>query len=191
MSAAEFNPSKLRILRSAVELFHKKGVQATSVDDVLKHSEAGKGQFYYYFKSKDSLIREVLKFYGVYICERLPDRFQSLDEFGEWLRDFVRQQAEFECQRACPIGSIGVEMSNNDLIRQDVQMLFLRIRNALVVFFSRLKDRNEIAGEPAILANLVLSVLQGGLLLGKIDRETRPLEDSINSTLDYLRSLRP
>ncbi|MCA9399346.1 MAG: TetR/AcrR family transcriptional regulator [Candidatus Omnitrophica bacterium] len=45
-----------RMLRTAFDLFHQKGVNATSVDEVLEKSGTGKSQFYYYFKSKEGLV---------------------------------------------------------------------------------------------------------------------------------------
>src|SRR5262245_35555987 len=44
--------TRLRILRAAADLFHKQGVASTSPEDVMQASETGKGQFYYYFESK-------------------------------------------------------------------------------------------------------------------------------------------
>ncbi len=55
--------TKLRIIRAAADLFHKQGLHATSPDEVIEASETGKGQFYYYFKSKEGLIHEVLRWH--------------------------------------------------------------------------------------------------------------------------------
>src|SRR5688572_15957021 len=43
------------ILEAAAGLMHLKGYQATSLDDVLRESGVGKGNFYYHFKSKEDL----------------------------------------------------------------------------------------------------------------------------------------
>src|ERR1043165_1579485 len=43
------------ILEAATGLMHLKGYQATTLDDVLRESGVGKGNFYYYFKSKEDL----------------------------------------------------------------------------------------------------------------------------------------
>ena len=55
--------TKLRILRTAADLFHKQGVTATSPDEILEASRAGKGQFYHYFGSKEGLVHQVLQGY--------------------------------------------------------------------------------------------------------------------------------
>ena len=44
-----------QILNAAARLMHVQGYQSTSLDDVLRESGVGKGNFYYYFKSKEEL----------------------------------------------------------------------------------------------------------------------------------------
>jgi TetR/AcrR family transcriptional repressor of nem operon len=39
----------------AAGLFAERGIAATSVDEVLAASGAGKGQFYHYFRGRDEL----------------------------------------------------------------------------------------------------------------------------------------
>jgi AcrR family transcriptional regulator len=55
--------TRLRIIRTAADLFHKQGVVATSPDEIIEASGIGKGQFYYYFKNKEGLVHEVLQTY--------------------------------------------------------------------------------------------------------------------------------
>ena len=47
--------TKEQILDAAGKLIHVRGFKNTSVDDILKETGVGKGNFYYYFKSKDEL----------------------------------------------------------------------------------------------------------------------------------------
>ena len=49
-----------QILNAASRLIHVQGYQSTSLDDVLRESGVGKGNFYYHFKSKDALLAAVL-----------------------------------------------------------------------------------------------------------------------------------
>ena len=57
------NITRARIVETARELFHKNGVRATSIDQILEASGTGKSQFYHYFNSKEDIVHEVLKFY--------------------------------------------------------------------------------------------------------------------------------
>ena len=55
--------TRLRIIRTAADLFHQQGARSTSPDEIIEASRTGKGQFYHYFKSKEGLIHEVLQTY--------------------------------------------------------------------------------------------------------------------------------
>ncbi len=52
--------TKERIIQSAKELFSKKGYSHTTVEDIVKHAGLSKGAFYFYFKSKDQLMEELI-----------------------------------------------------------------------------------------------------------------------------------
>src|SRR5260370_12385446 len=56
-----------QILNAAARLMHVQGYQSTSLDDVLRESGVGKGNFYYYFKSKEDL--------GYAIIDRITQAF--------------------------------------------------------------------------------------------------------------------
>src|SRR6267154_5970414 len=56
-----------QILNAAARLIHVQGYQSTSLDDVLRESGVGKGNFYYYFKSKEDL--------GYAIIDRITQAF--------------------------------------------------------------------------------------------------------------------
>ena len=47
---------KERIVQAAWELFHEKGYDDTTVDDIIQLSDTSKGSFYYYFDGKDALL---------------------------------------------------------------------------------------------------------------------------------------
>ncbi|MFN3870483.1 MAG: TetR/AcrR family transcriptional regulator [Aquificaceae bacterium] len=52
--------AKDRIIQSAKELFAKMGYNHTSVEDIVRHAGFSKGAFYFYFKSKDQLVQELI-----------------------------------------------------------------------------------------------------------------------------------
>src|SRR5438067_11212578 len=55
------------IIEAATRLMHVGGYQNTSLDDVLRESGVGKGNFYYHFRSKEDL--------GFAILDQLVNRF--------------------------------------------------------------------------------------------------------------------
>ena len=49
-----------RIIRAALKCFARKGVHGTTTDDVCRAAGIGPGTLYYYFKSRDGLIHDVI-----------------------------------------------------------------------------------------------------------------------------------
>ncbi len=51
---------KEQIIRAAISAFAKTGLRETSMDDIVRESGMSKGAIYWYFKSKDDLISELM-----------------------------------------------------------------------------------------------------------------------------------
>lgn len=47
---------KDRIIRSAWDLFHEKGFEETTLNDIIEKAGISKGTFYYHFRSKDTML---------------------------------------------------------------------------------------------------------------------------------------
>ncbi len=73
--------TRLRIIRTAADLFHQQGARATSPDEIIEASRTGKGQFYHYFKSKEGLVHEVLQ---TYLAEIKAGSSQVNYEINSW-----------------------------------------------------------------------------------------------------------
>lgn len=68
-----------KLIQSAKELFSQKGYNHTTVEDIVKHAGLSKGAFYFYFKSKDQLMEELIN--------RMANRTKEIME--RWLQKDV------------------------------------------------------------------------------------------------------
>lgn len=68
---------KDKIVESTFLLFLDKGIEGTSLKDIIKKANISNGGFYYYFKSKEDLIIEVIETY-VYFYFSIP--FDEIDD---------------------------------------------------------------------------------------------------------------
>jgi AcrR family transcriptional regulator len=186
--------TRLRIIRTAADLFHKQGARATSPDDIIEASRTGKGQFYHYFKSKEGLVHEVLQAY----LDEIKSGDAPVDyEIGSW-RDLekwfgahVELQKHYEMTRGCPFGTLGNEATVNDeLIRQDVSLIFEVIKSKLAAFFVREKAKGKLVkkADPEHMADFCISSIQGAMLMGKIKRNSQTVETTMRQALVHLRS---
>lgn len=186
--------TKLKIIQAAADLFHKQGVGATSPDEIIEASETGKGQFYHYFKSKEGLVHEVLQFYVEAIKSgATPVNYdiQSWDDLERWFSVQVELQRRFRMTRGCPFGTIGGEVTENDeLIRQDLNLIFELVANQLAAFFIREKAKGRISDSvnERQLADFCMAVAQGAMLVGKVKRDSQLVEATFREALSHLKA---
>jgi hypothetical protein len=92
--------------------------------------------------------------------------------------------------RGCPFGTVGNEVTENDeLIRQDLCLIFEVVRSKLSAFFVKQKAKGAIpkTTDEGALADFCIATVQGAMLMGKIERSTRPVETTVAETLSHLR----
>jgi TetR/AcrR family transcriptional repressor of nem operon len=193
MKSAQGAETRLRIIQAAADLFHKQGVHATSPDQVIEASNTGKGQFYHYFKNKEGLVHEVLQTHLDAIrtgSAPLNYEIESWQDLERWFVAHLELQKRFRMTRGCPFGTIGNEVTENDeLIRQDLSLIFEVVKNKLAAFFIKEKARGAVApsANAEALADFCLATVQGAMLMGKIKRNSQPVETTIREALSHLR----
>ncbi len=187
--------TRLKIIETSLSLFHKQGVSATSVDEILEKSGTAKSQFYHYFKSKDDLVHSVLQnFYETDRDKKYPLKYEvnSWKDLEEWFAGFVKFQKSVQCNLGCPLATIGYGLTESDeLLRQDINLIFEFRKNILSKFFHTLKAKGKLKEsiDPDSLADFCYTIMQGGMISSKIRKDTIPLENAIRQVMSYLKSL--
>src|SRR5262245_52889346 len=185
--------TRLRILRTAADLFHQQGVRATSPDQIIDKSGTGKGQFYHYFKNKEGLVHEVLQNHLDAIRDGtapLSYEIQSWEDLERWFRAQIRLQKSFSMRRGCPFGTIGNEITENDeLIRQDLSLIFEVISNKIASFFRKEKAKGQLVekADEDSMAGFCIAMIQGAMLMGKVKRNSRLVETTTREALAHLK----
>ena len=185
--------TRKRIIQVAAHLFHKQGVRATSPDEIIEASRTGKGQFYHYFKSKEGLVHEVLQTHLEAIksgTAQVKYEITSWQDLEQWFLSQMELQKSFGMNRGCPFGTVGNEVTENDeLIRQDLSLIFEVVRNKLAAFFIREKARGGLVADAdeGRMADFCIAAIQGAMLLGKIKRDSQPVETTVREALAHLK----
>ena len=52
--------NKLQVIQSAIKMFEKKGVEKTTIRDIMNNTDLGLGTFYSYFKDKEDLKEQIV-----------------------------------------------------------------------------------------------------------------------------------
>lgn len=189
-------PARQRMIEAALELFHRHGVNGTSVDAVLEASGTGKSQFSHYFKTKEGLIHAALQYlHEVVQDEKSASRYnvQSWEELDGWFERFIGFQKGVDYAKSCPLGTIGNDVTDEQpLLRQDVRLFVQWCRSTLARFFAERRAAGELPADsdPDGLADLFFAVMQGGMLITKMTRSPDAFRNAGAQALAYVRSLR-
>jgi hypothetical protein len=82
---------------------------------------------------------------------------------------------------------VGNEVTENDeLIRQDLSLIFEVMKNKLAVFFIKEKARGRLAkgATEDRMADFCIATIQGAMLMGKIRRSSQLAETTVQEALD-------
>lgn len=186
--------TKGRIIEAAIELFHREGLYATSPDDVIEASGTGKGQFYYYFKNKKDLVHTVLQLHLEVIREGGGPINHDIDSWStleRWFQMHAELQRHFNMTRGCFFGTIGSELTTDDeLIRQDLNLIFEVIKNKLSQFFSIEKTKGHLkeSARPVEMADFCVAAVQGAMLIGKLKRDSNAVQIVLREAFIHMRS---
>lgn len=105
-----------RLVASAAELLHRKGVGATTLADIAHAADVPVGNVYYYFKTKDDLVRAVIGAQTDQVEEMLT-AFEALPQPADRLKALVRrweQMREVIARYGCPFGTLVSELDRRD-----------------------------------------------------------------------------
>ena len=182
------SPVKEQILEVATRLMAMRGYHRTSLDEVLRESGSGKGNFYHYFRSKEDL--------GYAILDRLLERFQArtlapifedtrrtpLSQVETFLDEILATQRARNCVGGCPMGNLATELADaHEGFRRRLAEGFDRWRHCLAASLSRAQAMGTLAGDvdAEVLARFLVASIEGAILLTKVQKDIRVMEHCV------------
>jgi AcrR family transcriptional regulator len=182
-----------RIVTVASGLMLERGVAGTSVEDVMEAARVSSSQIYHYFGDKSGLVSAVIRYQTDTIVggqEPMFAQFDTIAGLRRW-RDFlVAHQRRLGYRGGCPLGSIASEVAEVDRPSRELAAAgFERWEAGIRAGLAAMHERGALTEDPDELALALLAALQGGLLLTKIQRDTRALESSLDVVIDHIAGL--
>jgi AcrR family transcriptional regulator len=173
--------ARARIVRGAAELIRTKGVSGTGMREVVAFADAPRGSLQHYFPGgKDQLVCEALLWSGHasgalvrQIQQRLVDATPSqlLSELVGWWR---HQFLKTGFAAGCPLVAATVDVvADSDAIRIVVGRALDDWQDPLI---EALRDMGVPEERSVNLAILILSSLEGAIVLARIRHDVAPLE---------------
>jgi AcrR family transcriptional regulator len=186
--------TRQRILEAADHLMYVRGVNSTSVDDVLAASGTSKSQLYMHFPDKQALIRAVVRFRGEAVLRREQGRLERFRTFGalrRWRDALVQANDLQKGAYGCGLGSMASELSDQD---EEARQALAETLAAWELLIGDGLRRMQKAGtlreeaDPERLATFLMAALQGGYLLANAAHDVEPMAVALDVALDQVKS---
>lgn len=182
------------VIKVVSDLFLVQGFAGTSMDEVVTRSGVSKSNIYYHFKSKDELTLAVLEYYisslqHLFHEQVLAKTGALLPRLECYIDLLIKELIERDCVGGCPLISLMVEAGKtNEQLRLRLARFFQQQTQTFIELLEAGKDQGEIRSDlPAhVLASLIASWLEGGLMLSSIKKNASALREESEALLKLL-----
>jgi AcrR family transcriptional regulator len=183
--------TRQRLVEGAAAEFRRRGVAATTLDDVLAVTRTSKGQLFHYFPGgREELLLTVARHEADQVLtdqEPWLDRLATPADWLSWrdavVRRYVRQGNE------CPLNTLMTQVGRDTPGAQAVtRELFQRWQERLTAGIERLQAAGN--ADPSLdsrrVAGAVVASIQGGVLVLLTTGEVGYLEAALDVSLAHL-----
>jgi TetR/AcrR family transcriptional regulator, lmrAB and yxaGH operons repressor len=175
---AKASDSKGKTLAAAAKLFRQRGYHGTALHDILEAGGSPRGSLYFHFPGgKEQIGQTALTLAGEAVRAAIARAAEASDSAESFLVRIVRGMAadleRSDFKEGCPIATSALETSAQSealgaASRNAFQKWELEIKRGLFRF-------GMPAGDADLAATMVLSQLEGALLLARTYRSIEPI----------------
>ncbi|MBM7642733.1 TetR/AcrR family transcriptional regulator [Streptococcus loxodontisalivarius] len=175
------------IIDQTQDLMYRQGYVATSISDIMKAANVGKGQLYHYFTSKKQIGIEVTQsliekwdrelFQGIFATDQsAEDKFLAM---LDWVYEFHENQ-EGEIYYGCPMGNLIVELSAQEkdfrvLLKDFIDQWLAGTAKVLQGIHPDWSEKKSLQE-----ASNIIATIQGSILILKVSQDLSVLTKTVN-----------
>lgn len=184
--------NRQRIVDAADYLFYSRGYNQTSFSDISDETGIPRGNFYYYFKTKEDILAAVVDARLVEFKEMLQSCEKSTSDPLQRLHALTQFPLQHEAQLlqyGCPIGSLSSELVKE----QDTEISQARLTAVFDLLKSWIEEQLSKLGQDSRsdeIAKDLLAKMQGVILIANVykdsdflHRGTKDIQSWLNQTL--------
>jgi len=180
-----------RIIAKAAELFNQRGLEGTSMADLMEATGLEKGGIYRHFPSKEAVAAEAFDYaWKEAFQERVRDLGSisgSVDRLKHLIANFVERRSSIP--GGCPLLNTAVDSDDgNPVLRERARQALGNWQKLLISVINEGIQRREIRGgvDPHGLATLIISSLEGALMISRLERNRDALVAARSHLDSYL-----
>ena len=179
--------NRQRIISAADDLFYRRGYNQTSFQDISEATGIPRGNFYYYFKTKDEILNAVVDS-RINELASLLGKIES-DTYSPRERlitfcDILESNRDNVIQSGCPFGSLSSELAKDEPeLQKKSTEIFVVLRQWFKQQFAVLG-----VGNADDLAMDLLARLQGVAIMGCAFKDVDYLKRSRQQIIDWINA---
>ncbi|BAO77411.1 TetR/AcrR family transcriptional regulator [Winogradskyella sp. PG-2] len=182
------------VLKQATEVFHTKGYNATSMQDLVDATGLNRSSIYNSFESKHNLYVECLKGYEEnyqrYISKLLLDANSPFNAIKSIFNLYLKEILKDTKTKGCLIVNCKSEMANQDLT---INKFLLTNQKGTLSLLEDLVDKGQLDSSinteksKQAYALYLYSAMQGFRMTGILVNDKKQLQSLIDTTLQNLK----
>ncbi|MBY8877500.1 TetR/AcrR family transcriptional regulator [Actinacidiphila acidipaludis] len=165
---------------SAAQLIRRDGVASTGMRDVAAHAEAPRGSLQHYFPGgKEQLVNEAVAWAGRYAGRRVARFLAAMDQptpgglFAAMVRQWTDEYETLGFGSGCPVAAATVDCAESVASTRTATAAAFATWNAPVT--EALTGMGVPATQAPALATLMISTLEGAILIARAEQDVRAL----------------
>ncbi len=180
--------NRQRIVDAADYLFYSRGYNQTSFSDISDKTGIPRGNFYYYFKTKEDILAAVV---DARLIE-FKDMLKCCENAASGPLERLHALVQFPLQRetqilqyGCPIGSLSSELVKD----QDTEISQTRLTAVFDLLKNWIEEQLNKLGQSARgddIAKDLLAKMQGIIIIANVYRDAEFLRRGINDIQSWL-----
>ncbi|MCF6522404.1 TetR/AcrR family transcriptional regulator [Streptomyces sp. JJ36] len=179
MAASARGPRE-RMVFSAAQLIRRQGATATGMRQVAAHAGAPRGSLQHYFPGgKEQLVNEAVAWAGRYAGKRVARFLAELPEpspsglFAAMVRQWTDEFRDTGFAGGCPVAAATVDCAEGTASAREASAAAFACWTGPVA--AALRDTGVPPARSEALATLMISALEGALIIARAERDVRAL----------------
>jgi TetR/AcrR family transcriptional regulator, transcriptional repressor for nem operon len=185
--------TRREIIRKAAPIFNQRGFAGAALSDLMKATGLEKGGIYRHFDSKEMLAAEAFDFaWQETSYARIRDLdtvSNTVDRLKQFVANFVERRGVIP--GGCPLLNTAIDTDDgNSVLRERARKALRGWRSYLISMISAGIKAREIRSrvDAQQLATLIISCLEGAIMLYRLERSEAPLLAVQAHLEDYLEA---